>query len=95
MVFQPQAQLQHVLFIASRVGGEEEGSQVLLLAGFFRIEVKRALEFIIGGSARLHHLRKSLVLDVLWCGLEIATYMMGHEFLVIFRTSQCQVISQT
>ena len=34
MVFQPQAQVKHVLFIASRVGGDEIGNQVLLLAGF-------------------------------------------------------------
>src|SRR6185437_14864572 len=90
---QPQGELQHVLIARTRVGRDEVGNEVLLLAGLARVAVEQRLEAVVGADARLHHHRQGSLRDRLRGDLEVAARMMLGQLLHVLRRLHGEVVA--
>lgn len=77
----PERHVHHVFIRGARVGRDEVGDQVLLLARLFGILVEQLLEAVVAAHARLHHLGERALLGVFRCDLEVAAdVVLGQLF---------------
>src|SRR5471032_2327615 len=94
VALEPQGQVHHVFIGGAGVGGDEVRNQVLLLARFLGILLEHALELVIAANARLHHLVERTFLGVFRGDFQVATHVVGHQFLDVLRRLDRQVITQ-
>src|SRR6185437_6581872 len=93
IALQPQCQLQHVLIARARVGRNEVGNQVLLLAGLARVALEERLEAVVGADSRLHHHRQRTLRDRFRRDLEISARVMLGELPDVFGGLDGEVVA--
>ena len=94
VLFQPQGQVEHVLVGGARVGGDEVGDQVLLLARVARKLLEHGPELLEAAHTGLHHLRQRPVFGVLRRDLEVAAHVVGDQLLDVLGRGHRQVVAQ-
>ncbi len=91
--FNPERHVHHVFIRGARVGGDEVGDQVLLLARLFGILVKQLLEAVVAAHARLHHLGERALLGVFRRDLEVAADVVLGQLLDVARIFHRDVVT--
>ncbi len=89
----PERHVHHVFIRGARVGRDEVGDQVLLLARLFGILVEQLLEAVVAAHARLHHLGERALLGVLRCDLQIAADVVLGQLLDVARIFHRYVVA--
>ena len=91
---EPDRQVHHVFVAGARVGCDEIGNEVLLLADFSRKPVEHLFELVIAADARLHHLGEWPLLGVLRGDLQVTAHMVLNQLLHILGRLHSQVVAQ-
>ena len=78
------SQLCHILFIASRMGTNEIGDNLLFQSCFIVYAVEYLLEFIELVERRFAHKAQYIVLSMFWSNLQSSTYVVFYQFTCIF-----------
>ncbi len=91
--FNPERHVHHVFIRGARVGGDEVGDQVLLLARLFGILVEQLLEAVVAAHARLHHLGERALLGVFRRDLEVAADVVLGQLLDVARIFHRDVVT--
>lgn len=89
----PERHVHHVFIRGARVGRDEVGDQVLLLARLFGILVEQLLEAVVAAHARLHHLGERPLLGVLWGNFQIAADVVLGQLLDVARIFHRYVVA--
>ncbi|MND76183.1 hypothetical protein D3C80_678240 [compost metagenome] len=89
----PERHVHHVFIRGARVGRDEVGDQVLLLARLFGILVEQLLEAVVAAHARLHHLGERALLGVLGRDLEVAADVVLGQLLDVARIFHRYVVA--
>ncbi len=89
----PERHVHHVFIRGTRMGGDEVGDQVLLLARLFGILVKQLLEAVVAAHARLHHLGERALFRVLGGNLEVAADVVLGQLLDVARIFHRYVVT--
>ncbi len=89
----PERHVHHVFIRGARVGGDEVGDQVLLLARLFGILVEQLLEAVVAAHARLHHLGERALFGVFRRDLEVAADVVLGQLLDVARIFHRDVVA--
>ncbi len=89
----PERHVHHVFIRGARMGGDEVGDQVLLLARLFGILVEQLLEAVVAAHARLHHLGERALFRVLGRDLQIAANVVLGQLLDVARIFHRYVVT--
>lgn len=89
----PERHIHHVFIRGARVGRDEVGDQVLLLARLLGILVEQLLEAVVAAHARLHHLGERALFGVLGRDLEVAADVVLSQLLDVARIFHRDVVA--
>ena len=85
VALEPQRKIEHVGKRRPRMGGDEVGDEVLLLASLTREFLEQRFELLVARYRRLHHVRQRAGFGVFRRDFEVAADVMGDQFLDVFR----------
>ena len=94
VALEPQRKIEHVGKRRPRMGGDEVGDEVLLLASLTREFLEQRFELLVARYRRLHHVRQRAGFGVFRRDFEVAADVMRHQFLDVFRRANGKVITQ-
>ncbi len=89
----PERHIHHIFVGRPRVGRDEVGDQILLLARLFGILVEQLLEAVVAAHARLHHLGERALFGMFRCDLQVTADVVLGQLLDVARIFHRDVVA--